>query len=255
MVTTSRPSLSVRVYGLAALIAGIAGVRWAKLAPTWQLLGSGSSHASAWAVGIALVLIIGGAAVQLRRTVSVGLLVLGLAYAIAVVLWLERFVTGSTSVGYWLSLAEAGAQFIAAAAAYQLSRQTLTGAPSYRRALTIPFGLCVIAFGASHFAALAFTSTLVPAWVPLGGRSWAIFTALAHIAAGLAIATEVLGYLAARLLTLMIFAFGALVWLPVLIANPHAFANWASNADNLSIAASAWIIADMLHDSMKRDVG
>src|SRR5581483_8722779 len=208
-------SRSIRAYGLAAMVAGAAGLRWTKLAPTWQLLGSHSSHADAWAIVVALVVLAGGVAVQFRRTLNAGLFLLGMAFGVAAFLWLERLLAGSLSVGYWLSLAEALAQCLGAVAAYQISRAAATST-KVRRALTLPFGACVAAFGASHFAALAFTATLVPAWIPFGGRFWAIFTGVAHIAAGVAIATEVMGYLAARLLTVMIMGFGALVWLPTL---------------------------------------
>jgi hypothetical protein len=87
---------------------------------------------------------------------------------------------------------------------------------------------------------------MVPAWLPPGTRFWAIATGVADLAAGLALLTGPLALVAARMATLMFLGFGALVWLPMLLAMPTDQTTWAGNAINLAIAAGAWAMADLI---------
>ncbi len=111
------------------------------------------------------------------------------------------------------------------------------------------FGMCVVTFGLAHFLALSETASMVPAWLPPGQRFWAMATATAHLLAGIAIVSGILASLAARLLTAMIFGFGALVWAPSLWAHPGEHMVWAGNAINLALMGAAWVVADSIRGS------
>jgi hypothetical protein len=55
----------------------------------------------------------------------------------------------------------------------------------------------------------------------------------------------------------MILGFGLLIWLPTLwvptfFAAPGTLESWAGNAENLAIAAAAWIVADFLAQSRSK---
>jgi hypothetical protein len=52
--------------------------------------------------------------------------------------------------------------------------------------------------------------------------------------------------LAARLLTVMVGSFGLLVWVPLILSDPHNHTNWSENAETFAIAAAAWVLADLL---------
>jgi uncharacterized membrane protein YphA (DoxX/SURF4 family) len=93
---------------------------------------------------------------------------------------------------------------------------------------------------------LSATATFVPKWIPPGQNFWAIATTIAFALAALALFSGRQALLASRLLTSMVIAFGLLVWLPAPFADPHKQMNWFGNAENLSIAGAAWIVADLL---------
>jgi uncharacterized membrane protein YphA (DoxX/SURF4 family) len=104
------------------------------------------------------------------------------------------------------------------------------------------FGVCLLFFGAAHLFYLKPTADFVPAWIPPGQLFWAYATAAAHFAAGIAILTGIAARLATVLLTAMFLAFSLLVHGPNAYADPSHF-NWAANAINLALVASAWLIA------------
>jgi hypothetical protein len=59
--------------------------------------------------------------------------------------------------------------------------------------------------------------------------------------------------LASRLLTIMVVGFGLLVWVPLLLSNPHNHANWSETAETFEIAGAVWILADLLTDYRVND--
>jgi hypothetical protein len=52
--------------------------------------------------------------------------------------------------------------------------------------------------------------------------------------------------LAARLLTMMLVVFGLLVWVPLVISDPHSHTNWNETVETFAIAGATWILADLL---------
>ena len=69
-------------------------------------------------------------------------------------------------------------------------------------------------------------------------------TTIAFALAAIALLPGRSALLAARLLVAMIGGFQLLVWLPGPFADLHLLINWAGNAENLSIAGAAWIVAE-----------
>jgi len=97
-----------------------------------------------------------------------------------------------------------------------------------------------------HLTGVKDNAIYVPKWMPLGGEFWTIVTGICFILAGLAILSEILDVLAARLLALMLFVFSVVTLLPKIFAFPHAHDVWGGNAYNLAAVASAWILAASL---------
>jgi uncharacterized membrane protein YphA (DoxX/SURF4 family) len=108
------------------------------------------------------------------------------------------------------------------------------------------FGLCVLSFGLEQLFYLANTASLVPKWIPPGQMFWAIATTIAFGLAAIALLTGLMARLAARLNTAMLLGFGLLVWVPILIVDPHTLSNWTESAETLGIAGSAWMVAEYL---------
>ncbi len=106
----------------------------------------------------------------------------------------------------------------------------------------ILFGLAMIPFGLSHFAYLAHTAELVPAWLPFH-NGWAYLTGAAHLAAGLGVLFMILPRLAATLEATMLSAFTILVWVPMLIATPAEKGLWTEFTASWAISAGAWVVA------------
>jgi uncharacterized membrane protein YphA (DoxX/SURF4 family) len=114
------------------------------------------------------------------------------------------------------------------------------------------FGLCVLSFGLEQLFYLSNTASLVPKWIPPGQMFWAIATTVAFGLAASALLTGFMARLASRLNAAMIVGFGLIVWLPLLIADPHSFSNWSETVDTFGIAGSALIVADYLGTRLTR---
>jgi hypothetical protein len=108
------------------------------------------------------------------------------------------------------------------------------------------FTACVISFMLEQWVYFDPTVALVPTWLPLGRVFWAVATTVAFALAAVALLSQHLALLAARLLTAMLVGFGLLVWIPILFLHPHVAGNWTELAETLSIAGASWVVADYL---------
>ena len=92
----------------------------------------------------------------------------------------------------------------------------------------------------------AATAGLVPKWLPPSQMFWAVATTVLFALAAVALLTNRMALLATRLLTMMLVIFGLLVWVPLLLSDPHNYTNWSETAETFEIAGVAWILADLL---------
>ena len=74
---------------------------------------------------------------------------------------------------------------------------------------------------------------------------WAVTTIVLFALAALALLMNRMALFAARLLTMMLVIFGLLVWVPLVLADPHSHTNWSENVETFAIAGTAWILADL----------
>jgi len=236
----------IRVYALGAIALGVVGLVWDDFALVWQPVPQGIAARALLAWVFAAALTAGGIAAARRRTAAWGSAALAVLFSIAVLLHVPRIINHPQVLGAWSGLAEqlalAAAGFIAAASQGEAAAQ----AHAWRRIALGTFGLCLLLFGAAHFAYLNETAEMVPGWLPPARTFWAAVTGAAHLAAGAAILTGVQARLAAILLTLMCALFGVLVHAPLLLADPHSQLNWVMNGVNLSLTGAAWVVADSL---------
>ena len=107
-------------------------------------------------------------------------------------------------------------------------------------------GICTASFTLEQAVYLGATAHLVPKWLPPGQMFWAVATTVLFALAAVALLTNRMTLLAARLLTMMLVTFGLLVWVPLLLSNPRSYTNWSENTETFAIAGAAWILADLL---------
>jgi uncharacterized membrane protein len=239
--------LGARVYGLAAMIMGVAGLLWGDFAAGWIPVPASLPGRAALAYVVGALLLVGGLLINTRlRALGAGLL--SLLFGLGLVLLdLTRLATHPLQFDYWESSAEQLALVAGGFVAYAASAEIgFERSLRLDQAARIAFGACLLVFGAAHFVYADYTAALVPKWLPPGPMFWTYATGGAQIAAGLAIISGVLALLAARLLTLMYGVFAVLVHARMLMANPSSHPNWIENAINLALMGAAWIVADSL---------
>jgi len=238
-MTVSMPSSNPgrHVFGVAALALGVITLVW------HDYNGWHQARYTINAAGAAQI--IGGAAIQFRRTAKTGALVLSAVYLVFALLCVPRIVAAPQIYNSWGNFFEQFSLLTGAAIAYARlssawSRETLN---RIGRSL---LGICAVSFTLEQAIYLHATAVLVPKWLPPGQMFWAVTTTVFFALAALALLTNRMALLAARLLTMMLVIFGLLVWVPLLFSNPRNYTNWSESAETFAIAGAAWILADLL---------
>lgn len=229
---------------------GVTGLVLGDFATVWQPVPADVPYRAALAYCFAVLMLAGGMAVQWRRTARAGLMVLAVLYLLCAGLWVPRIVGYPRIFGTWSGFTEEFVLVVAAIIAYaSLAPYSMPPMVHILRIGRTMFGICVLVFGGAHFAAISETTGMVPQWLPLGQRFWALATGAAFLLAGVAIIAGMRAVLASRLLTAMLITFGVLVWVPIVIAHPESHTAWGGNAITLAVAGAAWIVADTLRQT------
>jgi hypothetical protein len=236
-MSTRSSNLGGHVFGAAALAFGLITLAWHEY-NGWHLPNYLVYPAAA-------AEILGGAAVQFRRTAKAGAAVLAAVYLVFALRCVPQIFSKPQIYNSWGNFFEqfslvTGAVIIYAHLSSPWSRATLN------RIGCILLGVCVASFTLEQAIYLAPTATLVPKWLPPTQMFWAVTTTLLFALAALALLTNRMALLATRLLTMMLVIFGIIVWLPLLLSDPHSHTNWSETAETFAIAGAAWILADLL---------
>jgi len=236
-----------RIYGAAAIALGLVGLAWGDFAKPWQPVPNETSFYLYLAYATAFLLCGGGIALQWRRPLTAGALLLSALYVVFTLLWARTIFSHPESLGAWAGTAEQLALVIGGIAVTICQARTDEGHPARVAWISrLAFGLCLLSFGAAHFVYVTETAAMVPEWLPPSQRFWAMATGAAHVLAGLALLSGIRALPAARLLTAMFIGFGLLVWLPKLFSAPNEHMSWGGNAINLALIGAAWAVADMV---------
>ena len=244
----ARPYLGRHVYGLAAGLFGLVALDWHDFNIWQQIRTLGDvSHRGTLVYIYAAIELVGGIAIQWRKTARAGAAALGAISLVFAWLWVPFIAAKPQVYDYWGNFFEQFSLVSGALIVYA----TVDESDTKRSAMLarigyICFALCVISFTLEQLFYLSGTASFVPNWIPPGQMFWAIVTTIAFALAALALFTGFWDLLASRLLTAMIIGFGLLIWLPAPFVDPHKQINWAGNAENLAIAGAAWIVADFL---------
>jgi uncharacterized membrane protein YphA (DoxX/SURF4 family) len=240
--------VSVRIYGLAAVVLGLVGLVWGDYAVVWQPDPNGVPGRTTLGYAAAVPFLLAGLAIQWQRTAGPGALTLAALYTLgAILLHVPRVIAHPSVFVTWEDAAEQLALVAGGLVAYAYSAQLEPATAERLAKIGRPIlGMCLIVFGLAHLFYLAPTADMVPAWLPPGKTFWAYATAAGHFAAGIAILSGIAARLAAMLLTAMFVVFGILVHAPTIFIAPHTHFNWAENAINFALIGSAWVIAASL---------
>jgi uncharacterized membrane protein YphA (DoxX/SURF4 family) len=245
---TSGYGFGRHVLGAAAFAFGVISFFWHDF-DAWQHLQTlASTPAGDILVRIISVLeMIGGLCMQWRRSERLGALLLGVIYLFFALICVPRIIAQPLSYGggfgtFFEELSLVSGAWLVFFAAEPPS-------PWRAQALQIgryAFSVCVVSFTLEQVFYLEATAEFIPKWIPPSQMFWAITTTVAFALAAIALLTGLMARLASKLTTVMIVLFGLLVWVPIVIADPHTHMNWAGLAQNYAIAGGAWIAMDFL---------
>ena len=201
---------------------------------------------------IASALFLGGAAIQFDRAASAGAILLGAAFLYFALRCVPQIFAEPRIYNSWGNFFEQFALLIGAALVFARlspasSRETVN------RVGRVFLGICATSFALEQAFYLAPTAGLVPKWLPPSQMFWAVATTVFFALAALALLTNQMALLATRLLTLMLALFGLIVWAPLLVSAPRNYSNWSETAETFAIAATAWLLADLLSADRPND--
>jgi hypothetical protein len=230
-------NLGRRLFGAAAFVFGLTTLAW------HEYNGGHLPHYIAYPAAAGEIF--GGAAIQFRRTAKMGAGILGVVYLVFALRCVPQIFAQPGIYNSWGNFFEqfslvTGAAIVYARWSSPSSQQTLD------RVGRILFGLCAASFALEQAFYLGPTATLVPKWIPPTQMFWAIATTVFFALAAVALFTNRIALLATRLLTVMVVGFGLVVWVPLLLSDPHNHANWSETIETFAIAGAAWILADLL---------
>src|SRR5579863_3249405 len=245
-MSASTPSwkLGRHVFGVASLAFGLITLVWHDY--------SGGHPLRYIVYAAAAAQIVGGSAIQFRQLAKTGAAVLGAAYLVFALLCLPGIVAKPQIYNSWGNFFEQFSLVTGAAIAY--ARLSSVWSPeTVRRFGRVLFGICTASFTLEQAFYLGATAHLVPKWIPPSQMFWAVTTTVLFALAAVALLANRMALLAARLLTAMLVIFGLLVWVPLLLSDPHSHTNCSETAETFAIAGTAWILADVLGEQRLND--
>jgi len=245
-MTESTPgsNLGRHMFGVAALAFGIITLAWHDY--------NGWHQPRYLVYAAAAALIFGGAAIQFRRTSKTGAALLAVVYLVFALQCVPGIFAAPRIYNSWGNFFEqfslvAGAAIVYARLSSACSRETLS------RIGRILLGICAASFTLEQAFYLHPTASLVPKWLPPSQMFWAVTTTVLFALAAVALLTNRMALLAARLLTMMLVIFGLIVWIPLLLSAPRGHTNWSETVETFAIAGTAWILADLLGEYRLND--
>lgn len=235
------------VFGASAVLFGVIALMWHD-AETWQNLHHIWSLPLGSIVGgcLMVALIAGGIGIQYPRTAHSASVVLCVVYLCFSLACLPDTIAATNIYDkYGGSFFIFFSMLCGAFALYAATKAGEASAVLFGRMARIGLGVCAISFTLGQALLLRETAQLVPKWIPPTQMFWAILTTVAFGLAAIAILINRQARLAMRLMTLMLFLFGVLIWVPHVIAHPEAHFNWSEFCLNFLVTGAAWLVADL----------
>lgn len=244
------------LYAVGFVGLGILGLIFDDYAMNWQPVPSTFPWHDTLAYVSALLLLISGIGLMLRRfqirsavllTLFIGLWLIGLRIPpivnefFSAINWLGFAETLELTTGGWLL----AATLMQLTGSNLSSRLSWIAKPCNARLVILLFGISLPLIGLSHFVYAKETAQMIPAWFPQR-MSLAYLTGAGHIAAGVAVLTSVLPRLAATMEACMMGCFVVFLHIPGVIADPTSRLQWTMLCVATAITGSAAIAAHRL---------
>lgn len=232
-----QPSAGDILMSLSMMGLGIRGLVYGDFAGVWQHLPIALPAAGSLALAVALVELVVGLGLLIRRTATAASIVLVVFLLLwALLLKLPAVVTVPRMEATWLGLAEITVML---AGAWTLMALRTTGGTRPAQWL---LALSLLPIGLAHFFYAPQTIALMPSWLPwhLG---WAYFTGAASLLAAVALLLGIWPRLAVVLEASMLSVITLVIWLPGLIAAPGTD-TWTPFLMSSAIAVGAWAAAE-----------
>jgi hypothetical protein len=232
------------VFGASAALFGVIALMWHD-ADTWQALSQIWSLPFGTTIGGCLMIgqIAGGIGIEFPRTARLASMVLGIVYLLFSLACVPGIIAAPTVYVHYGNFFEQFSLLCGAIALYAATEADEARALAYGRAARLGIAACAVSFTLSQTIYLSATASLVPKWIPPSQIFWAILTTIAFGLAAMAIIINRQARFALRLLTLMLACFGALVWVPRLMAHPEAHSNWSEFALTFLITGAVWMVS------------
>lgn len=222
-------ALSLLGLGMLGFVTGDFALNWQPV-PSWVPARTVLAYLTAALLGV-----LGAGLLFDRYRYAFALATAGVFLVWAVLLHGPGVVADPLNVLPWLGFTE---RLQVAAGALMLAQRNMLAA-------RVAFGLCLPIFGLSHWAYPQFTADMIPGFIP-AHLFFAYFTGGCHIAAGVAIVTNVLARVAAVLFAVMVSGFVLLLHLPRVIADPGSRTEWTMIVIAMTMAGAAWCLASRL---------
>jgi uncharacterized membrane protein YphA (DoxX/SURF4 family) len=242
-------NLGIYVYAAGAILLGLVGLVSGDFAATWQHVAFTGSTRTLLAYLTAVIELAAGLALLWPKTARSAALVLTLLYAIFTAVWIPTYIQNIRNFDPLGNIFEEFSLVVAAAVLFvSLSPSFSHRTPQFARL----YALSAISFGVGHIFYFPGILNWIPSWLPPSQVFWEYVTTIGFFLAAIAIITGIAAPLASRLITAEIFGFELLVWIPKLIAGPHAHVNWAGNAISITLSGAAWAVSDSICRTAKQ---
>lgn len=242
------------LYAIGFLGLGILGLIFDDYAMNWQPVPPSFPAHDTVAYISALLLLISGAGMLVRRfQIACAVLLTSFIVLWLIALRVPPLLTDFLSVINWLGFAETlemiTGGWILAATLIRVTTDSRTSSkvswiaqPLSVRLAVLLFGISLPLIGLSHFVYAKETAQMIPQWFPqrLG---LAYLTGAGHIAAGLAVLTNVLPRLAVTMEAAMMSCFVVFLHVPGVVAEPINRFQWTMLCVAVAITGAAAVVA------------
>lgn len=233
-------------FGASAILFGVIALLWHD-PETWQTLHQlfKLPLGVVIAVGLMSLQIGGGLGILIPRAARPSAVILCFVYICFLLACVPAIIAAPATYGSYPNFFEQLSILCGALALYAATSANAAPRRTLGKIVRLGFGVSAISFTLTQIFYFRFTVAAVPRWIPPSQRFWAILTTVAFALAALAILINRHARLALRLMALMTALFGALVWVPLLVAHPKSHSNWSEFGLTLLITGAAWLVADL----------
>jgi uncharacterized membrane protein YphA (DoxX/SURF4 family) len=233
-------------FGASAILFGVIALLWHD-AETWQTLHQlfKLPLGVVIAVGLMTLQVGGGLGILIPRAARPSAVILCFVYLCFLLACAPAIIAAPAAYGSYPNFFEQLSILCGALALYAATSANAALPRALGQIVRLGFGISTISFTLTQIFYFRFTVAAVPRWIPPNQKFWAILTTVAFALAALAILINRHARIALRLMALMTALFGALVWVPLLVAHPKSHSNWSEFGLTLLITGAASLVADL----------